>query len=106
MSVFKISLVGLEGKEKVDGGRFGRIVRSRSALTGELAQALARHSLLAASLPETLPADPDPEALKAVVRLAVRDGLGRAAFLVWIAAMDDDDAEQTSEAVNFSSNVH
>jgi 2-dehydro-3-deoxygalactonokinase len=67
----------------------GRIVRSHTTLSGELMQALARHTLLAASLPSSFPDEPDPEALAAGVRLAERDGLGRAAFLVRLAALTE-----------------
>ncbi|MBX6313698.1 MAG: 2-dehydro-3-deoxygalactonokinase, partial [Isosphaeraceae bacterium] len=63
----------------------GRIARSHTTLAGELTAALARHTLLAASLPADWPDEPDPEALAAGSRLAERDGLGRAAFLVRIA---------------------
>ena len=63
----------------------GRIVRSQTTLAGELTQALARHTLLAASLPEGLPDDPDPDALAAGARIVAREGLGRAAFLVRIS---------------------
>jgi 2-dehydro-3-deoxygalactonokinase len=65
----------------------GRIVRSATTLAGELAAAVARHTVLAASLPEDWPDDPDPEAVAAGSRLVARDGLGRAAFLVRIAAL-------------------
>ena len=67
----------------------GRIVRSHTTLAGELMQALARHTLMAASLPADLPDDPDPESLAAGARLVERDGLGRAAFLVRVAALTD-----------------
>jgi 2-dehydro-3-deoxygalactonokinase len=67
----------------------GRIVRSHTTLAGELTQAVARHTLLAASLPEELPEDPDPQAADAGARLVERVGLGRAAFLVRIAALTD-----------------
>jgi 2-dehydro-3-deoxygalactonokinase len=67
----------------------GRIVRSHTTLAGELLQALARHTLLAASLPAEFPEAPDPEALEAGVRLVKRAGLGRAAFLVRVAALAD-----------------
>jgi 2-dehydro-3-deoxygalactonokinase len=63
----------------------GRITRSYTTLAGELLQAAARHTLLAASLPEDLPDDPDPDAAAAGARAVERDGLGRAAFLVRIA---------------------
>jgi 2-dehydro-3-deoxygalactonokinase len=65
----------------------GRIVRSHTTLAGELMQALARHTLLKASLPDGFPDNPDPTALAAGARLVERDGLGRAAFLVRVAAL-------------------
>jgi 2-dehydro-3-deoxygalactonokinase len=67
----------------------GRIVRSHTTLAGELTQAVARHTLLAASLPDALPDAPNPEAAAAGARLVEREGLGRAAFLVRIAALTD-----------------
>ena len=67
----------------------GRIVRSQTTLAGELMQTLARHTLLAASLPADLPEDPDPSAVAAGARLVERDGLGRAAFLVRVAALTE-----------------
>src|SRR6185503_14145884 len=45
------------------------------------------HTLLTASLPALLPDNPDPDALAAGARLVEREGLGRAAFLVRIAAL-------------------
>jgi 2-dehydro-3-deoxygalactonokinase len=69
----------------VDGR--GRIIRSYTTLAGELLHALARHTLLATSLPEEVPDDPDPAAVEAGARLVEREGLGRAAFLVRIAAL-------------------
>ena len=65
----------------------GRITRSHTTLAGEFLQAAARHTILAASLPEALPDDPDPDAAAAGARAVEREGLGRAAFLVRIAAM-------------------
>ena len=65
----------------------GRIARSSTTLAGELLQAAAHHTLLAASLPETLPEDVDPDAAAAGARAVARNGLGRAAFLVRIAAL-------------------
>jgi 2-dehydro-3-deoxygalactonokinase len=65
----------------------GRITRSHTTLAGELLQAVARHTLLAASLPETLPDEVDPDAAAAGARAVARTGLGRAAFLVRIAAL-------------------
>jgi 2-dehydro-3-deoxygalactonokinase len=67
----------------------GRIVRSQTTLAGELLQTVARHTLLAASLPAELPELPDPSALAAGARLVERDGLGRAAFLVRVAALTE-----------------
>jgi 2-dehydro-3-deoxygalactonokinase len=65
----------------------GRITRSYTTLAGELLQAVARHTLLAASLPETLPDDLDLDATAAGARAGERYGLGRAAFLVRIAGL-------------------
>ena len=65
----------------------GRITRSHTTLAGEFLQVAARQTILAASLPEALPDDPDPEAAAAGARAAEREGLGRAAFLVRIAAL-------------------
>src|SRR4051794_27842181 len=65
----------------------GRIVRSQTTLAGEMTQAMARHTLLAASLPEDLPEVPDAEAVAAGCRLVEREGLGRSAFLVRVAAL-------------------
>jgi 2-dehydro-3-deoxygalactonokinase len=65
----------------------GRIVRSQTTLAGELTVALARHTLIAGSLPDSLPDDPDPEGLAAGARIVSREGLGRAAFLVRISEM-------------------
>src|SRR5262249_56701187 len=44
-------------------------------------------TLLAASLPETLPEEVDPDAAAAGARAVARSGPGRAAFLVRIAAL-------------------
>lgn len=71
----------------VEVGDGGRILRSSSSLAGELTGALANHTLLAASLTDGLPDDPDPVAVAAGARLVARSGLGRAAFLVRIAAL-------------------
>jgi 2-dehydro-3-deoxygalactonokinase len=65
----------------------GRVVGSHTTLAGELTAALARHTLMAASLPETLPDAPDPDAAEAGARLVASGGLGRAAFLVRVAAL-------------------
>jgi 2-dehydro-3-deoxygalactonokinase len=65
----------------------GRITRSHTTLAGELLQAAAQHTLLAASLPETLPEEVDPDAAAAGARAVARSGPGRAAFLVRIAAL-------------------
>lgn len=66
----------------------GRIECGYTTLAGEMTTALARHTLIAASLPEVLPDDPDAEAFEAGVRLVERDGLGRCAFLVRLAALN------------------
>jgi 2-dehydro-3-deoxygalactonokinase len=65
----------------------GRITRSQTSLAGELLQTLARHTLLAASLPETLPDEVDHDIAAAAARAVETQGLGRAAFLVRIAAV-------------------
>ena len=72
----------------------GKIVQSHTTLTGELTMALARHTLLSASLPAEFPNEPDPKALEMGVRLEAREGLGRAAFLVRIAAITDELSEE------------
>jgi 2-dehydro-3-deoxygalactonokinase len=63
----------------------GRITRSHTTLAGELTVALARQTLLAGSLPENLPDEPDADAVALGASLAAREGLGRAAFLVRLA---------------------
>jgi 2-dehydro-3-deoxygalactonokinase len=65
----------------------GRITRSHTTLAGEMLQAVARHTLLAASLPADWPYEIDPEAAAAGARAVAQGGLGRAAFLVRIAAL-------------------
>jgi 2-dehydro-3-deoxygalactonokinase len=70
---------------EVDGR--GRIMRSQTSLAGELLHAVARHTLVAASLPAELPDQIDIEAAEAGARAAARQGLGRAAFLVRVAAL-------------------
>jgi 2-dehydro-3-deoxygalactonokinase len=63
----------------------GRIVRSHTTLAGELLHAAARHTLLAASLPDSLPDELDLDAAAAGGRAVARSGLERAAFLVRVA---------------------
>ncbi len=65
----------------------GRITRSYTSLAGEFLQVVAKHTLLAASLPGDLPDEVDRDAAEAGGRAVARDGLGRAAFLVRIAAL-------------------
>jgi 2-dehydro-3-deoxygalactonokinase len=65
----------------------GRIARSFTTLAGEILQAVAQHTLLAASLPAALPDEVDRDAAADGARAAGRYGLGRAAFLVRIAAL-------------------
>jgi 2-dehydro-3-deoxygalactonokinase len=65
----------------------GRITRSQTSLAGEMLQALARHTLLAASLPEILPDEVDHDIAAIAARAVETQGLGRTAFLVRIAAL-------------------
>ncbi|WZO96150.1 2-dehydro-3-deoxygalactonokinase [Isosphaeraceae bacterium EP7] len=65
----------------------GRIARSHTTMAGEMLEALSRHTILAASLPGSLPDEPDPDALRLGSRTVAEVGLGRAAFLVRIAAV-------------------
>lgn len=65
----------------------GRITRSQTTLAGELIQSVARHTLIAASLPAELPLVVDIEAADAGGRTTRREGLGRTAFLVRVAAL-------------------
>jgi 2-dehydro-3-deoxygalactonokinase len=70
---------------EVDGQ--GRIIRSQTSLAGEFLQAIARHTLIAASLPAKLPDRLDPDAAEAGARAVLDQGLERAAFLVRVAAL-------------------
>jgi len=70
---------------EVDGR--GRITRSQTTLAGELIQSVARHTLIAASLPAELPQALDIEVADAGARATQGQGLERAAFLVRIAAL-------------------
>ena len=70
---------------EVDGQ--GRITQSQTTLAGELIQSVARHTLIAASLPVELPAVLDLESAETGWRTTQTDGLGRAAFLVRVAAL-------------------
>jgi 2-dehydro-3-deoxygalactonokinase len=67
----------------------GRISRSFTTLAGEMTTAIARHTLIAASLPESLPPDPDPELVALGGLVAEREGIGRCAFLVRVAALSE-----------------
>jgi 2-dehydro-3-deoxygalactonokinase len=71
----------------VEVDRQGRITRSHTSLAGELLSAVAGHTLVAASLPDELPASLDDEAIEAGARAVLGQGLGRAAFLVRVAAL-------------------
>ncbi len=73
----------------VEVDRLGRITRSHTSLAGELLAAVARQTLIAASLPPELPDQLDFEATEAGARAALGHGLGRAAFLVRIAALTE-----------------
>ena len=70
---------------EVDGQ--GRITRSQTILAGELIQSVARHTLIAASLPAELPLALDIETAEAGARATQGQGLERAAFLVRVAAL-------------------
>jgi 2-dehydro-3-deoxygalactonokinase len=70
---------------EVDGS--GRISRSQTSLAGEFLQAIARHTLMAASLPLVLPDRLDPDSAEAGARAVLDQGLERAAFLVRLAAL-------------------
>jgi 2-dehydro-3-deoxygalactonokinase len=72
---------------EVDGT--GRITRSHTSLAGELLQVVAKHTLLAASLPSGLPDTVDSDAAEAGRRAVGRDGLARAAFLIRVAGLVD-----------------
>ncbi len=70
---------------EVDGE--GRISRSHTSLGGELIDAVSRHTLLAASLPASLPESLDAAAVDAGASTVEREGIARAAFLVRIAML-------------------
>ena len=70
---------------EVDGQ--GRIRRSQTTLAGELIHSVARHTLIAASLPVELPLALDIESAEAGARATQGQGLERAAFLVRVAAL-------------------
>jgi 2-dehydro-3-deoxygalactonokinase len=72
----------------VEVDRSRRIVGSHTSLAGELLQAVARNTLLRASLPEVLPERLDPAAVAAGARAVAEQGIGRAAFLVRVAALE------------------
>jgi 2-dehydro-3-deoxygalactonokinase len=67
----------------------GRITRSVTTLAGELWSAVASQTLLKASLPQPPDDPPDPEALELGRRLVERHGLGRAAFAVRLADLQE-----------------
>jgi 2-dehydro-3-deoxygalactonokinase len=66
----------------------GRIAGSQTSLAGELLQAVARNTLVAASFPSDWPEVPDAVAVLAGSRAAEEQGLNRAAFLVRVAAIE------------------
>jgi 2-dehydro-3-deoxygalactonokinase len=70
----------------VDGD--GQITASWTSLAGEMAEAIARHTLLAASLGAGPPDAPDPDAVAEGARAGRIEGLGRAAFLVRVADLN------------------
>lgn len=81
---------------RVDEG--GRIESSHTTLAGELIAAVAAHTVLAASLPRELPRELDPIAVDQGARCVREYGLGRAAFLVRIAALFQDWTEDQRAA--------
>ena len=66
----------------------GRITRSQTSLAGEFLQAIAGHTLIAASLPARWPENLDLDAAEAGARAVNDQGLERAGFLVRIAALE------------------
>jgi 2-keto-3-deoxy-galactonokinase len=72
----------------VEVDTLGRISRSQTSLAGEFLQAIARHTLLAASLPSRWPESLDLDAAEAGARVVRDQGLERAGFLVRIAALE------------------
>lgn len=72
----------------VEVDRLGRITRSQTSLAGEFLQAIARHTLIADSLPSRWPESLDLDAAEAGARAVNDQGLERAGFLVRIAAME------------------
>ncbi len=73
----------------VEVNRQGKILRSHTTLAGELTVAIARHTLIAASLPANFPDDPDPKAVAVGAKLGATEGLGRSAFLVRVAGLNE-----------------
>lgn len=67
----------------------GRIKASHTTMAGEMIAALAGQTILAASLPPSLPAIPDRDWLARGAQNAMEFGLGRAAFAVRLAALAD-----------------
>ena len=67
----------------------GQITASTTSLAGELTMAVARHTLIAGSLPEEWPSELDSGAVELAQRLVVEQGipLMRLAFLVRVAAL-------------------
>ena len=63
----------------------GRVSDSYTTLAGELLQAVARHTLIRASLPPELPEQVDLEVLRQVEPIIAQHGLARTGFLVRLA---------------------
>lgn len=66
------------------------IERSYTTLSGEMLAALRGQTILSASLPKAWPQELDPVSVEAGVRWCREAGVGRAAFLVRIAALTTD----------------
>jgi 2-dehydro-3-deoxygalactonokinase len=67
----------------------GRIECSYTTLAGELTAAVARHTLVSASLSGEWPRVLDNDAVRGGASVARLEGLGRAAFLVRVAQLSD-----------------
>ncbi len=65
----------------------GKITSSFTTLAGELTSAIAEHTLIASSLPRVWPDELDHASVRLGMEACKRDGLGRSAFLVRIAAL-------------------
>ncbi len=73
----------------------GKITSSFTTLAGEFTSAIAKHTLISSSLPIDWPETLDHDSVRLGMEACRHDGLGRAAFLVRIAALQGNlDANQ------------